>query len=80
MNEVALWKTHIIDDHSDRLYIDTASKNVGGNKNLGFPASELVDDSITLRTFHGATELGNLVAFGDHTLLKFFGGSSCLSM
>jgi hypothetical protein len=71
--------TYVVDDHSDRLYVNTASKHVGRDKHLGFAASELIDNAITVLTLQCTTQLGNLVTLSNHALLELFGSSSCLN-
>jgi hypothetical protein len=42
------WKSYVVDDHGDRLYVDTSSQYVGCDENLRFAAAELVDDTVTI--------------------------------
>jgi hypothetical protein len=44
-------ETYIVDNHSDRLYVNAASKHIGGDEHLCFATSELVNDTITILAF-----------------------------
>jgi len=66
----------VVDDHGDRLYIDTTGQDVGRDENFGMAETEGIDDDITLSTFITTSERDDLVTLNCHTL---FDSGCCLS-
>jgi hypothetical protein len=69
---------YIVNDHGDRLDIDTTSKHVGGNEHLRFAASELINNTVTVLSLESTTQLSDLVTLSNHALFELLGSSSRL--
>jgi hypothetical protein len=68
----------VVDDHVDLRDVDSASDDVGRDKDFGLAVSEGSHDGVAFVRFELAMEGGDLVAFGGHATRDFVGGVAAL--
>jgi hypothetical protein len=72
------FSTYIVDNHGDRLYINTTGEHIGGDEHFRLTASELIDNAVTVLSLESTAQLSDFVALSNHALLELLGSSSCL--
>lgn len=69
----------VVDDHGHRRYIETTSKNVGGNKNFWGSVAEFLDNSITVGSIKCSMNGADFVASIRQLFLKSIGSRTLLA-
>jgi hypothetical protein len=64
--------TYVIDDHRNRLHINTTSEDVGSDQNLCLSGSESVNDPVSFASFERTCQGCNLMTFCCHTPLDLY--------
>lgn len=78
--QIGRGQTYVVDDQGHGRHVNSTSKNVGGDENLGVTTAESINHGITLRAFDTTGQRRDGVAFGNHALLDLHSGVTGLGM
>jgi hypothetical protein len=72
------YETYVVDDHRNRLHVDTASEHVCSNEDLSLTIPKLIDYLVSIGAFKGTMKSSNFMSLCLHALLNLVGSRTFL--